>query len=42
MLLGMTAEYGAGLVEQMQSAWIAFIQGRTPGWAPSPAVRIFE
>ena len=42
MLQGMTAEHSARLVEQMQSAWIAFIHGRTPGWAPSPAVHIFE
>ena len=42
MLQGMTAEHGAGLAAQMQSAWIAFIQGRTPGWAPSPVVHVFE
>jgi para-nitrobenzyl esterase len=42
MLQGMTAEHGARLVEQMQGAWIAFIHGRTPGWAPSPVVHVFE
>jgi hypothetical protein len=42
MLQGMTAEHGARLVAQMQSAWIAFIHGRAPGWAPSPAVHVFE
>jgi hypothetical protein len=42
MLQGMTEEQGARLVEQMQSAWVAFIHGRSPGWASSPAVHIFE
>ena len=42
MLRGMTAEHGARLVEQMQSAWLAFIHGRSPGWATSPAVHVFE
>jgi len=42
MLQGMTAEHGARLVAQMQSAWIAFIHGRTPGWASSPTVHVFE
>jgi para-nitrobenzyl esterase len=42
MLQGMTAEQGARLVKQMQTAWIAFIQGRSPGWAPSPLVHVFE
>ena len=42
MLQGMAAEQGEYLVEQMQSAWIAFIHGRTPGWEPSPTVHVFE
>ncbi len=42
MLQGMAAEQGEYLVEQMQSAWIAFIHGRAPGWEPSPTVHVFE
>ena len=42
MLQGMAAEQGEYLVEQMQSAWIAFIHGRTPGWEPSPTVHVFK
>ena len=40
--LGIGYNKAARLVEQMQSAWIAFIHGRSPGWAPSPAVHVFE
>jgi para-nitrobenzyl esterase len=42
MLQGMTPERGRSLVDEMQTAWIEFIHGRAPGWAPSPAVHVFE
>jgi len=41
-LQGMTPERGRSLVDEMQTAWIEFIHGRAPGWAPSPAVHVFE
>ena len=42
MLQGMTPERGRSLVDEMQTAWIEFIHGRAPSWAPSPAVHVFE
>lgn len=42
MLQGMTPERGRSLVDEMQTAWIEFIHGRAPGWAPSPVVHVFE
>ena len=42
MLQDMEAEHGRQLTVRMQSAWIEFIHGRSPGWAASPAIEIFE
>lgn len=42
MLEGMVPDHGRRLVDEIQTAWIEFIHGRSPGWAPSPVVRVFE
>lgn len=42
MLKGMDAGHGAYLVDQIQTAWIEFVHGRSPGWAMSPAIKIFK
>ena len=42
MLKGMTAGHAASLVDQLQTAWIEFVHGRSPGWEMSPAIRVFK
>jgi para-nitrobenzyl esterase len=41
MLDGMVASHAARLVDQLQTAWVEFAHGRSPGWEPSPAVKVF-
>ncbi|MDO8695427.1 MAG: carboxylesterase family protein [Sheuella sp.] len=42
MLRGMVAEHAALLVDQLQTAWIEFVHGRSPGWEMAPAVKVFK
>lgn len=42
MLEGMVSTHAASLVDQMQTAWIDFVHGRSPGWEMSPAVKVFK
>lgn len=42
MLAGMDLAHAHKLVDQMQTAWIAFIHGRDPGWAMAPASQVFK
>jgi para-nitrobenzyl esterase len=42
MLEGMVAEHAASLVDQIQTAWIEFVHGRSPGWEMSPVVKVFK
>ncbi len=42
MLEGMVPEHASSLVTQIQTAWIEFVHGRSPGWDMSPAVKIFR
>lgn len=43
MLSGMVSEDAAVLVDSMQTAWLAFIYGRSPGWAGAKEmVKVFS
>lgn len=41
MLQGLSATHAQTLTAQLQSAWLAFIHGGAPDWAPAPAWQTF-